>query len=425
MQQFAEEMVSLVAEDSESVIAFLGGCKKQLTDLETEEVIQRSQSRRQSQEKIKAFNSQQKVGETLEALEQVASRLEEPRREKAETASPTAPMRSVVKPPPPKPAPRAKDVGKVSNLPASPSADARASKQTDSPPVKPRRRATQSSEPEVAGKDVPDPGVPTEKFPLPADPVVGVAPAQSLQEQQHAAPPKDKPPPVPPHRPTATAVAPPKEKSPPVPHHRASAAAVAPPEKKPPPVPQHRSASTPVAPYEDNPPPVPPHRSAATAVAPPEDEQPPVPPHQTTQVRQPPPKPPRGNFTSRQIPPVPPLQEVEESLSPSSNTPPQEHSPNGAVIQVDSCLDMVTEEDETTKYSHPGSPASFSSQDSSRSEEEKRAENEKKFDTLSMQEAKVLQGRKERLKALKKKKEKGDMRLSCEDISGMQVGEWW
>ena len=35
MQQFAEEMVSLVAEDSESVIAFLGGCKKQLTDQET------------------------------------------------------------------------------------------------------------------------------------------------------------------------------------------------------------------------------------------------------------------------------------------------------------------------------------------------------------------------------------------------------
>ena len=391
------------------------------------------------------------MGETLEALELVASRLKEPRREKEETASPTAPMRSVVKPleqrgtSPPKPAPRAKDVGKVSNLPASPSAVARASKQTDSPPVKPRRRATKSSEPEVADKDVPDSGVPTEKFPLPADPVVDVAPAQSLQEQQHEAPPKDKPPPVPPHRPPATAVAPPKEKSPPVPPHRppatavappkeksppvpqhraAAAAAVAPPEKKPPPVPQHRSASTPVAPYEDNPPPVPPHRSASTAVAPPEDEQPPVPPHQTTQVRQPPPKPPRGNFTSRQIPPVLPVQEVEESLSPSSNTPPQEHSPNGAVIQVDSCLDMVTEEDETTKYSHPGSPASFSSQDSSRSEEEKRAENEKKFDTLSMQEAKVLQGRKERLKALKKKKEKGDMRLSCEDISGMQVGEW-
>lgn len=409
MQQFAEEMVSLVAEDSESIIAFLGGCKKQLTDQETEEVIQRSQSRRQSRGKIKASDSQQKVGETLEALEQVASRLEGPGMERAETASPTAPVRSVVKPPeqrgtsPPKPAPRAKNVGKVDNLPASPSAVARASKQPPSPPVKPRRRVPKSSELEVAVKDVPDPGVPTEKFPLPADPVVGVAPAQSLQEQQHAAPPEDKPPPVPAHRASATAVAPPKE--------------------KPPPVPRHRSVSTPVAPYEDNPPPVPPHRSAATAVAPPEDEQPPVPPHQATQVRQPPPKPPRGNFTSKQIPLVPPLQEVEESLSPSSNTPPQEHSPNGVVIQVDACLDMVTEEDET-KYSHPGSPASFSSQDSSRSEEEKRVENEKKFDTLSMQEAKVLQGRKERLKALKKKKEKGDMRLSCEDISGMQVGEW-
>lgn len=411
LQQFADEMVSLVAEDSESVIAFLGGCKKQLSNQETEVVIQRSQSRRQSQEKGKA-DSQHKVGETIEALEQAASRLVGPVREKAETAAPTASVRSAVKPleeqatSPAKPPRRAEDVGKMTGPPAVPPDVARDSKPRASPPVKPRRRVQRSSEPEVAITDTPDTDVvPVGKFPVPAEIMAEVAPVQSSQEQEPSAPPEEKLPPVPPHRSTSTSAIPSEE--------------------LPPPVPPHRRAAASVAPSEETPPPVPPHRRATNGVAPCNSGQPPMSPRQgTTQRDKPPPKPARGNFIARQSPPVIAPQAAKESPPPSNITPPRENSPNRVAIQEDSCLDTVTEEEET-KYSHPGSPSSLSSQDSSRSEDEKRMENEKKFDTLSKQDAKVLQGRKERLKALKKKKDRGDVRLSCEDISGMQIGEWY
>lgn len=487
VQQFAEEMVSLVAEDSESIIAFLGGSKTQLSNQEAENVIQRSQSRQQSRGKNKAPVSQQKVGETVEALKQTSSRVEEPGREKAEISSPTVSARPVVKRPedqgtsPGKPPRRAKDAGKVSSHPALPPTVAKDSKPRGSPPpVKPRCRVQRSSEPEVAVTDVQDTDTPP-KFPLPEDPVMEVAPSQSSQERKHAAPPEDQPPPVPPHRRASSTVAlsedtppptdvhstnaPPKfplpvdpvmeaaksqssqeqqhEDHPPlVPSHRSASHRVAPFEDTPPPVPPHRRASAPpddqpplvpshrstssTVPLSENVPPlVPPHRGAAAAVAPREDEQSRLPSQGTSpqKEKQPPPKPARGNFITRQSPPTAAPQTVKESLSPPSSTSPQEVSSNGAVSQVDACLDVVVEEDEHTKYSHPGSPASLSSQDSSRSEDEKRVENEKKFDTLSKQDAKVLQGRKERLKALKKKKEKGDTRLSCEDTSGMQVGE--
>ena len=422
MQQFAEEMVSLVAEDSESVIAFLGGSKTQLSSQES--VIQRSQSRQQSRGKIKAPVSQQKVGETVEALEQASSRLEGTGREKAEISSPTVSARPVVKRPeeqgtsPGKPPRRAEEAGKVGGHPAyPPAAAAKDSKPRGSPPVKPRRRVQRSSEPEVAVTDVQDSDVPP-KFPLPEDPVVEVAPPQSSQKQQL----EDRPPLVPSHRSASHTVAPFEDTPPPVPPHRRASA---PSENQPPLVPSPRSTSNTVSLSESMPPPVPPHRGAAAGIAPREDDQSRVPPQETSpqKEKRPPPKPARGNFIARQSPPTAAPQTEKESLVPPSSTSPQEVSSNGAVSQVEACLDVVVEEDEHTKYSHPGSPASLSSQDSSRSEDEKRVENEKKFDTLSKQDAKVLQGRKERLKALKKKKEKGDNRLSCEDISGMQVGE--
>ena len=487
VQQFAEEMVSVVAEDSESVIAFLGGSKTQLSNQETENVIQRSQSRQPSRGKIKTPVSQQKVGETVEALKQASARLEGPGKEKGEISSPTVSPRPVVKrleeqgTSPGKPPRRAEDAGKVGGHPALPPAVAKDSKPRGSPPpVKPRRRLQRSSEPEVAVTDGQDTDAPP-KFPLPEDPVMEVAPSQSSQEQQHAAPPEDQPPPVPPHRRASSTVALSEDTPPPTDVHGTDAPPKFPlpedpvmeaaqsqssqeqqHEDHPPPVPSHRSASHPVAPFEDTPPPVPPHRRAsappenqpplvpshrstsntvslsesmppsvpphrgvAPAVAPREDDQSRVPPQETSpqKEKRPPPKPARGNFITRQSPPTAAPQTVKESLVPPSSTSPQEVSSNGAVSQVDASLDVVVEEDEHTKYSHPGSPASLSSQDSSRSEDEKRVENEKKFDTLSKQDAKVLQGRKERLKALKKKKEKGDNRLSCEDISGMQVGE--
>ena len=116
------------------------------------------------------------------------------------------------------------------------------------------------------------------------------------------------------------------------------------------------------------------------------------------------------------------LHKVEQSQGSLSNSPVfhvvRRNDPH-VVSSSEENLETVAEEGEE-KSSIPGSPQSMSP-DSSRGEEDRRAENEKKFDTLTKQSSnKALHGRKERLKALKKKKDDG--KLSANEMAELKAG---
>ena len=88
-------------------------------------------------------------------------------------------------------------------------------------------------------------------------------------------------------------------------------------------------------------------------------------------------------------------------------------------VEVSPC-DLQREEEETVGTPpSKGSPDSMTSRGSTKSEDDKWSENEKKFDTLTRN-SKVLHARKERLKALKKKK---DENLKDDDIVSLK-GMW-
>ena len=118
------------------------------------------------------------------------------------------------------------------------------------------------------------------------------------------------------------------------------------------------------------------------------------------------------------------LHKVEQSQGSSSNSPVfdvvRRNDPR-VVSSSEENLETVAEEGEEKQLSsNPGSPQSLSP-DSFRGEEERRAENEKKFDTLTKQSTnKALHGRKERLKALKKKKDDG--KLSANEMVELKAG---
>jgi hypothetical protein len=414
--QFGEETINFMAEDGESIISFLGGYKKQLNTEEAKVVIQRSRSRRLSRADLElpSVEGIPQESPTVEISEHSSNHVQ-----KEEKTEPPSPLRTAAKQSP------EKKINSVSRHPPvvrrqlqdpdKISKEKPDENKEDSPPVPPRKSSLVPRSPKVEDRPC-------------------VLPTKSCEGSSSARQQSPKivqsPPPIPQHSPKIakrsslieqldsiipiSTVSSLPEAKPPTPPNRDSSlreqttpsATVAGSSEI------HGSVLKPQDPVSAS------LEKPKDLPHPPEIEQP------VGEVEQP------VDKVKQHVdkPERPIVEAVEPELSagsPSLKIASSSEITNSPVFNVkrseqhmisssEENLDIVEEEDEEKlSPSIPGSPVSLSSPDSFRSEEDKRVENEKKFDTLTRQSSNTaLYGRKERLKALKRRKNEGVLTAS-------------
>jgi hypothetical protein len=422
--QFGEETINFMAEDGESIISFLGGYKKQLNTEEAKVVIQRSRSRRLSRADLElpSVEGIPQESPTVEISEHSSNHVQ-----KEEKTEPPSPLRTAAKQSP------EKKINSVSRHPPvvrrqlqdpdKISKEKPDENKEDSPPVPPRKSSLVPRSPKVEDRPC-------------------VLPTKSCEGSSSARQQSPKivqsPPPIPQHSPKIakrsslieqldsiipiSTVSSLPEAKPPTPPNRDSSlreqttpsATVAGSSEI------HGSVLKPQDPVSAS------LEKPKDLPHPPEIEQP------VGEVEQP------VDKVKQHVdkPERPIVEAVEPELSagsPSLKIASSSEITNSPVFNVkrseqhmisssEENLDIVEEEDEEKlSPSIPGSPVSLSSPDSFRSEEDKRVENEKKFDTLTRQSSNTaLYGRKERLKALKRRKNEGV--LTASDMAELKAG---